>query len=56
MSMYYNVVQHSVSLEKKTYTRDHIIYTWELGPTCRPVYIESHVCVVKEAVMCSFKY
>ena len=22
----------------------------------RPVYIESRVCVVKEAVMCSFEY
>ena len=22
----------------------------------RPVYIESNVCVVKEAVMCSFEY
>ena len=24
--------------------------------TPRPVYIESRVCVVKEAVMCSFEY
>ena len=23
---------------------------------CRPVYIESRVCVVKEAVMCIFEY
>ena len=28
----------------------------EGGDVHRPVYIESRVCVVKEAVMCSFEY
>ena len=33
----------------RTQVRTYISYI-------RPVYIESHVCVVKEAVMCSFEY
>ena len=26
---------------------------FNVGPTCRPVYIESRVCVVKDVVKCS---